>query len=325
MRAVKNAAVRLRTVLGQPPTSGAAVGALEAIGAHTLADRLDRLRSNGDLVSIAVPAGAAALRSRRFRMYALGGRDQVVRALRAGGWNAFESPLPSVVVQLVRRWPQTFLDVGANTGLYSLIAVTAHPRAKAVAYEPVPEIMDLLRHNVDVNKQGVRVAVRALAVGERTGTAELHLPPPQADGTIETSASLEPEFKESIDRVVVVEAATIDDAWTAEGRPEVPLVKVDVEGAEHRVLAGATELVAASRPVLTIEVLPGAEVDALDGFRRDHGYIDVTLNPCEAVVNRPQVRPDPMAPNHLLVPQERLADVVEELRAVPTIAVVLLD
>lgn len=316
MRAVDRAAQELRARLGKPATAGRAVAALEAIGAHTLADRVDRLRSGSDLVTVTVPAGSGAIRSRRFRMYALDGRDQVVRALRGGGWHAFEAPLPSVVVQVVRRWPQTVLDVGANTGLYSLIAVTADPRARAVAYEPVPEIASLLRANLAANPQGDRITVREVAIGDRSGSAQLHLPPAQPDGTIETSASLEPDFKEAIDRVVTVEAATLDRAWRVEGQPAVSLVKIDVEGAEHRVLAGATDLVTACRPMLTIEVLTAAEVETLDQFRRDHRYVDVTLTPTEAVVDNPSVRPDPQAPNHLLVPRERLDDVVHELQGI---------
>jgi FkbM family methyltransferase len=258
-------------------------------------------------------------------MYALDDRDQVVRAFRAGGWNAFEAPLPSVVVRLVRRWPHTLLDVGANTGLYSLIAVSAHRSARAIAYEPVPEIADLLRANVQVNPQGGRIMVHELAVGDATGTADLHLPPAQGDGTIETSASLESGFKETIERVVTVEASTLDDAWSAAGHPTVSLVKIDVEGAEPRVLAGAGALVQACRPVLTVEVLAGAAVEAADRLCRDQRYVDVTLSPQEAVVGHASVLPEPLAPNHLLVPVERLDDVVQELHSIPRLAVTLLS
>jgi FkbM family methyltransferase len=321
MRAVDRASDELRALLRTPANARRAVAAFEAVGAHTLADRVDRLRSDSDLVPVTVPAGSGALLSRRFRMYGLDGRDQVARALRGGGWHAFEAPLPSVVVQLVRRWPTTVLDVGANTGLYSLIAVTAHRHARAIAYEPVPEIATLLRANVAANPQGRRIAVREVAIGDRAGSAELHLPPPQADGTIETSASLEAGFKETVERVVTVETATLDGAWRAEGRPAVSLVKIDVEGAEHRVLAGASDLVSTCRPVLTVEVLRAADLAALDGLRRDHGYLDVTLGSAEAVVDNPEVRPVDEAPNHLLVPRERIDDVVHELHGVRGLSV----
>jgi FkbM family methyltransferase len=316
MGAADRAADGLRARLRHPSSARRALATLEALGAYTLADRVDRLRSDSDLVPVTVPAGPGALRSHRFRMYALDGRDQVARALRGGGWNSFEAPLPSVVAQLVRRWPHTVLDVGANTGLYSLIAITADRRATAIAYEPVPEIAALLRDNLAANLHGDRVTVREVAIGDRTGAAELHLPPAQVDGTVETSASLEPDFKETIARVVRVEAATLDDAWRSEGRPTVSLVKVDVEGAEHRVLGGAEDLIDRCRPVLTIEVLTGAEVAALESFRHSHRYVDVTLGPAEAVVDNPTIHRDEQAPNHLLVPRERLDEVIDVLGSV---------
>jgi len=298
---------------------------LEGIGAHTLADHVDRIRSNGDLVPVSVPAASWALRAHRFRMYSLDDRDQVARALRRGGWLSFEAPLPSVLALLVRRWPDTFLDVGANTGFYSLLAVTAHRRATALAFEPVPEIVDLLLANLAANPQGSRVTVRALAIGEHRGTTDLHLPPAQPDGTVETSASLDPGFKGTIERVVRVDGDTLDGAWDASGRPAVSVVKIDVEGAEPKVLAGAAELIESCRPVLTVEVLQGADVDVLDELRARHGYIDVALSEREAVVNRPSIKPDDEAPNHLLVPHERIAAVVEQLGYVPRLVVTMLD
>ena len=297
---------------------------LETVGAHTLADHLDRLHSQGDLVAVTVPATGRALRSTRLRMYTLDDRDQVARALRCGGWLSFEAPLPSVVVQLLRRRPGTFFDVGANTGFYSLVAVAAHRKVRVVACEPVPEIVELLRANIAANRRGTSVRVRAVAVGDTVGTVSLHLPPAQADGTIETSASIEAGFKAATDRVVEVEAVTLDRLWNEEGRPDVSIVKIDVEGAEPRVLAGGEDLVAACRPIFTVEVLADADVAAIDAFRQRHGYVDVTLSEVEAVIGRPAVVADALAPNHLLVPAEQVATVTDDLRKVPRLIITVL-
>ncbi|MGK2946971.1 MAG: FkbM family methyltransferase [Acidimicrobiales bacterium] len=317
-------AAAARRLSRHPRATRSAVAALEAVGAHTLADHLDRLRSDGDLVAVTVPAGPRALRSRRFRMHSLDDRDQVVRAIRRGGWLSFEAPLPSVVVQLVRRWPGTVLDIGANTGFYSLVVVTASRGVRAIACEPVPEVAETLRTNIDANPRAGAVEVHAVAVGDHIGPVALHLPPAQPDGTVETSASLEAAFKGDIARVLQVDGVTLDELWRRIGRPTVPLVKIDVEGAEPRVLAGAVELVDACRPVLTVEVLADADVDAIDAFCRRHDYVDVTLSEVEAVVGRPAVKADPLAPNHLLAPREKVHDLVSELGRVPRLIVTVL-
>ena len=260
-------------------------------------------------------------RAAKIAMHGHKGADQVARALGQTGWEGFEAPLPSAVVRILRRWPGVLLDVGANTGFYSLIAVASGPNTTAIAYEPVPAIVDMLRANLRLNRASRRVTVEELAIGDRSGRATLHLPPPQPDGTIETSASLEPDFKEVIASSFEVRTSTLDDAWRASGEPAVTMVKVDVEGAEARVLAGARGVISTWRPVLSIEVLGAVDTGPLEEARVQNRYVDVTLAPRRAVVC-PSVTVDPAAPNHLLVPEERLAAVVEELGQIDGLAVV---
>ena len=207
------------------------------------------------------------------------GADQVARALGQMGWEGFEAPLPSAVVRILRRWPGVLLDVGANTGFYSLIAVASGPDTTAIAYEPVPAIVEMLRANLRLNRASGRVTVEELAIGDRSGRATLHLPPPQPDGTIETSASLEPDFKEVIASSFEVRTSTLDDAWRASGEPAVTMVKVDVEGAEARVLRGRGAVISTCRPVVSIEVLGAVDTGPLEEARVQHRYVDVTLAP----------------------------------------------
>lgn len=325
MVSTESVRARLRRLLGRRSIVSGAADIVERVGFHTLADRIDRIRSEGDLVPIRVPAPGRALRTRRLKMYEADGADQVVRAMRAGGWRAFEAPLPDVVTLIVRRWPETVLDVGANTGLYALIAVTAHPSTEAVAFEPVPEIAARLRSNIAANLQRDRVLVKEVAIGASNGTAELHFPPAQLDGTLETSASLDREFNPSVAHTITVQTSTLDDAWRDQGSPPTSLVKIDVEGAEAEVLSGATQLIAANRPIFAVEILPRCDTDAIAALLAEHDYVDVTLSPVEAVVNSPEVTYVPIAPNHLLVPSERLADLVADLRSLHRFKVTVLD
>ncbi|MCZ7629322.1 MAG: FkbM family methyltransferase [Microthrixaceae bacterium] len=50
------------------------------------------------------------------------------------------------------------------------------------------------------------------------------------------------------------------------------VVKIDVEGAEHLVLAGMSRLLATSRPLVFIEVLPEAEIHECESILRGAGY-----------------------------------------------------
>lgn len=292
-----------------------AIGGLDAVGAATLAHRQAEHRIGDEVVSFAVPPADNAFRSRHLRMRLVGGTDLVVRTIGDGGWRSFEPPLPDAVLAVLREWPETMFDVGANTGLYALIGAAAHPDVTVHAFEPVPDIVAFARDNFELNwPMARRIRLHSNAVGDDDTSMQLHLPPPQADGTIETSASLEATFKEQHHEALTVDVKRLDTVWSELGRPATSLVKVDVEGAEHRVVAGATALIETCRPILAVEILERSETEVFEALRTDADYVPVTLSPWEAVVNRPVIEPEAIAPNQLLVPWERLDALVARLR-----------
>ena len=130
---------------------------------------------------------------------------------------------------LMRFWEghlhqgDTFLDVGANVGIYSLWL--AQTGATCIAIEPEPATVEALRTNIALNPHlDLRVVGKALS--DTSGTVRITggdvlnriAPDGCADGT-------------------TVEATTVDDLI---GDATVAGMKVDVEGAERRVLTGAT-------------------------------------------------------------------------------------
>ena len=150
-------------------------------------------------------------RDARIRMHACGGRDQVVRQAMASGWRSYEAPMPLVLSRLITARPCAFLDIGANTGFYALMA--AHAGAAQVrAYEPVPAIASILAANIahSFGPDTAAVQLHRLALSDRCGEAELFLPD-QGHGLIETSASLNPEFRAVHSGAVRVSFATLDE------------------------------------------------------------------------------------------------------------------
>jgi FkbM family methyltransferase len=276
---------------------------LESVGAQTLADRVDRRRSGGGIEPIVLPAGPNAFRRRRIKMFGLNGQDQIVRAVRDGGWRAFECPLPDVYCLFARRSTGQVYDVGANTGFYSLVAVTANRALTVHAFEPARDVFPLLERNVALCPQRTHVTMTATAVSDKIGEAEFFVP--LSSGLVETSSSLEGGFKESHLETYRVPVTTLDDYWRRGGRQPVSMIKIDVEGHELSALLGTAQLVDACRPVLVVEVLGRAPLQELDDFRRAHDLVDVRISPTEFVVGDP-VRFDPAAWNHLFLPRERL-------------------
>ncbi len=139
------------------------------------------------------------------------------------------------------------VDVGASTGVYTLKAAQLVGAAGVVlALEPFLEIAAMLRRSIQANGFA-NVRLHECAAGDRAGTGLLwtNLGRPNSYSLVrrDPNASSLP-----------VPTVTLDDLCRAEGLDRLDYLKIDVEGAEDRVLAGARELVARYRPVIQVEV-----------------------------------------------------------------------
>lgn len=144
-----------------------------------------------------------------------------------------------------------FVDIGAYAGLCSLIAARSNPRIKVVAYELVPENFLLLVRNVVENDLLQVIDARLRGLGERHTT--LKLPPRFGAASYLTSISLGSSFEGGASIPIV----PLDD--DLEVKTERILMKIDVEGFEDKVLAGARELIRKRCPDIICEVLPNAK------------------------------------------------------------------
>jgi len=136
-----------------------------------------------------------------------------------------------------------YVDVGAHRGELLRHAVRLAPEGRHYAFEPIPEKARALRARFP----GVEVRQAALAAAP--GRAEFH------HVTNDSAYSgLRPRLYDRPDPVVErieVEVTTLDEAVPEEA--PVRLVKVDVEGGEHGVLAGGLGLLLRCRPVVVFE------------------------------------------------------------------------
>jgi FkbM family methyltransferase len=129
------------------------------------------------------------------------------------------------------------IDVGAHVGMFTVkAAMSVGERGKVVAIEPVEENLRLLRKNVELHKLN-NVVIIGRACSRERGRAKLVKS--ELSGTHQLRAvSKEPEFPVS---EVEVEVTTIDDVCRNLGLLRIDFLKIDVEGAELKVLRGAEE------------------------------------------------------------------------------------
>jgi FkbM family methyltransferase len=118
-----------------------------------------------------------------------------------------------------------FVDVGADVGVYSLLA-SSIPDVNIEAFEPSPPAFSRLTENVRLNCLEARITMRRTAVGDVDGVdrrTNIDLPVVRVDSTLPSSPR------------------------------RVALMKIDVEGREAEVLAGATATLRADHPALIVD------------------------------------------------------------------------
>jgi FkbM family methyltransferase len=147
----------------------------------------------------------------------------------------------------------SFVDVGANIGLYTLPAARlVGPSGKVLSFEPSPREGAFLKRNVERNSLSW-VSVDDRAVGDlENGRALLHLADEQHGGQNTLGSVVYEKVRLVADADVAM--TTLDRAIVEHGLDGVDVLKIDVEGAEFKVLSGARNLLGKSRPVLMMEL-----------------------------------------------------------------------
>lgn len=165
-------------------------------------------------------------------------------------------------------------DVGANVGIYTLLFSTLARQGEVHAFEPVDLNYHILCTNVIANKFD-NVRVNRMAVGDMNGEAEFVV---ASDGAYSSFIDTGRKLPAVKTRVPVT---TLDSYVDLHKVPRIDCLKVDVEGAEARVLEGGAGLLGdqEKRPHLVMLELYdpmleryGSSIDAVLSKMRSFGY-----------------------------------------------------
>lgn len=161
-----------------------------------------------------------------------------------------------------------FYDIGANVGFFSVISARlVGPTGQVYAFEPVPENVRLLAHNVALN-QFTQVSVLPKAVSSSCGRGELLLST-HPGGSALVAGDVPVDLKGSM----MVELVSIDDLVFEQNFKPPSVIKIDVEGAEAAVLKGLERTMKKYRPTILYEI----DDQHLDGFERKQRDLESIL------------------------------------------------
>jgi FkbM family methyltransferase len=145
----------------------------------------------------------------------------------------------------------TFLDAGANMGLYTIFAAQkVGTSGRVLAIEPSQRELAILRGNLELNSL-INVTVAPVALSDRPAELELLVAPMEKSGHNTLGAF---GFDTPLDHRERVRAVRLDDLVAEHRLARVDVVKMDIEGGEEAALRGAAETISAYHPVLFLEL-----------------------------------------------------------------------
>lgn len=152
-----------------------------------------------------------------------------------------------------------FFDVGANIGIYSLLASNlVGEKGEVHAFEPLASAYQSLKENVELNRAR-NVRVNPVAVGDKAGEMDLYV---NAQTALTGLGRTNRGILLGIQKVPVW---TLDDYVALNGIRTIDFLKIDVEGFEGQVLRGAARLIANSPNLIIMSELAKKNFEPL-GF-----------------------------------------------------------
>ena len=149
---------------------------------------------------------------------------------------------------------RTIVDVGANTGLFSLAARCVNPEAIIHSFEPIPEFYSTLERNNDSNQ--ARLIIHQSALSNEPGILPMFMPQEFAGNVYSSSLSKEHYLKhqQSVPRIFEVAVEVFDELADRSAIENIDLIKVDAEGLDFKVLMGMEKSLMRDTPNVLIEI-----------------------------------------------------------------------
>ena len=168
---------------------------------------------------------------------------------------------------------ETFIDIGANVGHYTLLmSRELGSDGRVYSFEPLGSTFTRLVENIDLN-EATNVVASQVAIGSSTGTVNIDLVDEDNIGAARVVATTDDQSANS------VESSTLDEKLRDEDLQDLRFLKMDIEGYEFEALKGAVQTLKQFKPICLIEIhreqlsIFGTTPEELFSFMSDLGYM----------------------------------------------------
>ncbi len=239
----------------------------------------------------------------RFHTYGPHGKDRIAIKLARRGFWGYEGETTRIFLALAKE-VKTVIDVGANTGLFALLAAKANPTSRVWAFEPVPFIHAMLRANIQLNEVHNLEALQA-AVADFVGESTFYIT--RTSTGIPTDSSSCQGFRSDVE-AVRLPTLTLDEHMRRAQIARLDLLKIDAEAAEAKVVRGALRTIQRDRPFLICEVLENVDHTYIQDTLQAQQYLFYHITP-ECLVRHPRLQGslNVQQRNYLFAPIEKIA------------------
>ncbi|MCW8896436.1 MAG: FkbM family methyltransferase [Flavobacteriales bacterium] len=201
-------------------------------------------------------------------------------------WGGIENGWERTSLKLWRKLcidAETVFDVGANTGLYSLITKSLNQKAQVVAFEPVPKVLEYLNYNIEINHYDIKIEPKAAS--NFNGEAKVYLIKGvefTTSVTVNKSLLAETTPKDEL----IIKTIRLDTFIEENKIDKIDLMKIDVETHEPEVLEGMGEYLDKFKPDFLIEVWDKECAATLNHLFKNKGYLYFDLDDKNDVITQ---------------------------------------
>jgi len=187
----------------------------------------------------------------------------------------YEGKTRSLWCELSKK-SQVILDIGANSGWFSVMAKAYNPAAIVHAFEPQPNIFNVLKKNAEINSFDIHC--HQLALSNQKGELPFYNTGHNTFVSENTNhGSLNKDWRPEKQKSILVQVDKLDDVILSLGIPKIDMIKIDVETYEAEVLEGYQRFLKEHKPLIILEIqdnMIGEKVEfLLDGLDYDFYFI----------------------------------------------------